>query len=275
MKTFSAIVFALLASGLVCRAQPLYISQQGTTMAPVAAAEKFLDAGSFTGNCALLASTRRWRAGLTGERKFLLPELSFFSAVASLPIDRAGIGMDLVRSGDAAFNETRLGIAYGRSLGKKLSLGIGFSYRQLSIAGYGKAGGFAADLGLMFQPVADWHVGVEVSGLPAGQLGKTHPEKAAARFSLQLGFEASDQVLLELIFYKEERQSPAVKLGIFYQLDGQLFFAIGIDTGTASPYGRAGWQWKRLRVLLGVRFHPVLGATPTLYLMTGGDKSTG
>ena len=255
-------------------AQALWHAQQFAVVSPSACPVSFRDAFSFTGNEALLGNTDRGSIGLCAERKFLLAALSAYSVAGSLPFKSGGIGGRLDYNGSPDYNESEVELAYGMRLGKRAAVGLGFSYRTLSIAGYGHAGTLAADFSFLFEPVSHWFIGLRMANVPAGHLGKQQPEKPASVFQLQLGIEASPAVLLTVSMLKEESLSVSARLGIEYQFERQFFAGLGIETTTASPYGKVGWQWKRIRIVLCASFHTVLGTTPTLFVMTEGKTNS-
>lgn len=76
---------------------------------------RFADPFSFTANAAALAFYDRAGAGVFGQKKFLLKELSSLQAAAYSPVSFGALGFCTQYNGDANYNETEFGLAYGKS----------------------------------------------------------------------------------------------------------------------------------------------------------------
>jgi len=96
-----------------------------------------VDVFSFTVNQAALAQLKNSSAGVYGERRFLLSELNNYAVVIGLPTAAGNLGVKADYYGFSDYNETQLGIAYGRKLGEKVDIGAQFNYQGIRIAGYG------------------------------------------------------------------------------------------------------------------------------------------
>ena len=85
------------------------------------------DAFSFTSNQAALANTKQTSVGVFGERRFLLAETSSYAAALAIPTKLGNVGVSMNYAGFKNFNENKIGLAYARSLGKKVDIGVQFN----------------------------------------------------------------------------------------------------------------------------------------------------
>src|SRR5262245_53110885 len=92
-----------------------------------------VDVFSFTSNQASLAQIKAASAGVYGERRFMLSELSDYVAALTLPTRSGNFGLKGAYSGYNNYNETQVGLAYARKLGKKADLGVQFNYNGMTI----------------------------------------------------------------------------------------------------------------------------------------------
>ncbi|HKB46003.1 MAG TPA: hypothetical protein VKC90_16515, partial [Chitinophagaceae bacterium] len=106
-----------------------------------------VDVFSFTSNQASLAQLKTAAAGVYGERRFFLDELNNYTAVLVLPTSTGNFGLKTNYYGFSDYNETQLGLAYGRKLGNKVDIGAQFNYHGIRIAGYGNASAISFELG--------------------------------------------------------------------------------------------------------------------------------
>src|SRR5215467_1466054 len=109
-----------------------------------------LDVFSFHANQAALAKMKTVSVGIYGEKRFLLDELGLYNVALTLPTSSGNFGFDARYYGFSEYNESQLGLAYGRSLGHKVDLGVQFNYYSIRIAGYGNAAAINFEIGTIF-----------------------------------------------------------------------------------------------------------------------------
>lgn len=232
----------------------------------------FSQSFSFLANQAVLGGLSRASAGLYAEQKYGLRELSMYMATAAIPVNRGGVGIAVQYAGFSDFNESQVGIAYGKNLGR-VSLGIQCNYNMMHIAGYGN------DAALGFEISSRWQISpVLVSGFhivnPVGGHFRNHPEeKLAAVYQFGAGYEVSKQLFLSAEITKEEDRPVNVQAGLQYNMVPDRFFLrAGIATATSSPFVGMGFQWKNCRADVCARYHPQLGLSPGLLLLFYGKQ---
>lgn len=85
-----------------------------------------------------------------GERRFLLNELNNYTSVIAVSTSSGNFGLKTTYNGFSDYNETQIGLAYGRSLGKKIDVGVQFNYNAVQISGYGNASAITFEAGTIF-----------------------------------------------------------------------------------------------------------------------------
>lgn len=228
----------------------------------------FTQVFSFQHNQAALAGCRQAGVGIYTERPFGIKELATHWASAALPLKGGGVGLALQYAGYSAFNNSRAALAYGKNLGK-LGLGIQFNYSRMNRAGYGSDAAIGFEIGSIWQLTKKLAAGIRLAN-PVG--GNYKNEKQAALYAFGLGYEASEQVLLQADIIKEENRPLQVIAGVIYNIVPNRFFTrMGIVTATSEPFFGAGWQWKRCRADACIRYHPQLGITPGMMMIFYGQ----
>src|SRR5688500_11690551 len=165
------------------------------------------DVFSFTANQASLAQLKNTGIAVYGERKFLLSELNSYTAVFGLPTQSGNFGLKAGYYGFSDYNETQLGLAYGRKLGDKIDLGAQFNYNGIRIAGYGNDAALSFELGTILHLTDKLHAGIHLNNPVGGKFGKDQQEKLSSVYTVGLGYEASDKffVSTEIIDRKSTR----------------------------------------------------------------------
>jgi hypothetical protein len=231
----------------------------------------FVDAFSALTNQAALAKIKNASAGVYGERRFALDALNQYTAVFVLPTSSGNFGLKADYFGSTAFNESQIGLAYGRSLGTKLDIGIKFNYNSYSVAGYGSAGAVNFELGAIAHLNEQFHAGVHVYNPMRAKLGKTD-ETLNSIYKFGLGYEASDKLFVSAEAVKEEDRPVSIHAGFQYNFVKQFFLRAGINSSTDNYYAGVSTQLKTFRIDVATSYHPQLGWTPGILLLFDFNK---
>ena len=252
-----------------------FLTQAQTLRKPIAAnytglgaySLHHVDIFSFTVNPASLAQLKNAAIGVYGERRFLLSELNNYTAAIGLPTNTGNFGLKAGYYGFSDYNETQIGLAYGRKLGSKVDIGVQFNYNGIRIAGYGSATAISFELGTVMHITDKLHAGVHVANPLGGKFGKDQQEKLSSVYTVGLGYDASEKFFISAEIEKEEDQPVNVNAGMQYKILPQLLARIGISTATSSVWTGLGLTIKSLRLDITTSYHPRLGITPGLLLI--------
>ncbi|MBN8861030.1 MAG: hypothetical protein J0H29_21745 [Sphingobacteriales bacterium] len=227
----------------------------------------FSDAFTVYTNPASLAGTDHFSAGVYGEQRFMLTETGNYAAVIAIPSASGNFALTAEYFGYKAYNETTLGIGYGRKIGEQVYIGARFNYYSVLIQSYGKASTLNAEAGSLFQLTPQLWSGFSVANLFPGRLGKQTGEKLARVYKAGIGYTLSQLCFFGATVIKEENSVPSAHFSIQYRPIRQLFARAGILTGNHSWYAGLGYLWKNLRMDITASFHDRLGMSPGLLLL--------
>ena len=225
------------------------------------------DAFSFTGNQAALARQKNAAIGVYGERRFLLADNSAYTLAAAFPTSLGNFGLKVNYAGFTNFNENAVGLAYGKSLGSKLDIGVQFNYYGYRIPSYNNASSLNFEIGAIMHLSEKINAGIHVYNPVGGKLGKSGDEKLASIYKFGLGYDASENFFLSTEIVKEEDKPLNVTGSIQYQFERQFFVRAGFVSETGSGFGGVGISWKNLRLDISGNYHPQLGFSPGLLLI--------
>ena len=226
------------------------------------------DAFSFTTNQAALATQKKKGAGVFSERRFMLAALGAYRFAVALPTPNGNFGLQLDYAGFKNFSEQKIGLAYARTLGHVVDAGIQFNYYGYRIPAYNSASTVNVEAGAIFHFTEKLNGGLHVYNLFGTSLGKSTGEKLASSFSMGFGYDASSDFFAGVEIIKQEDKAVNLLAGIQYHFDKIFFARLGIESETGTVYGGAGVGWKNLRLDLSASYHPQLGLTPGILLMT-------
>lgn len=225
------------------------------------------DVFSITSNQAALAQIQNLSLGFYGEKRFLLAETNMYSAIIAVPTKQGNFAFQADYFGYKNYNESQLGIAYARSVGKKLDLGIKFNYYSFRIPGFESPSAGNFEIGVICHFTEKLNVGIHFYNPVGGRLSKTENDKLSSVYSFGMGYEASDNFLISAEIVKQEDLPVNVNAGVQYNFAKQFFARFGIASQNESPYGGAGVSWKNFRLDVSASYHPQLGLSPGLMLI--------
>jgi hypothetical protein len=234
---------------------------------------KQLDPFSFTSNQAALAQIKNAGIGIYGERRFLLAENSVYGLAAAIPTKKGNIGLQVNYAGFANFNEQKAGLAYARSLGNKVDVGVQFNYYGYTIPSYNNASTINFELGAIVHVTEKINVGVHVYNPVSAKLGKDGEEKLAAAYKLGIGYDATENFYFSTEIVKEENQPVNVTGGVQYHFKKQFFARAGFRSDNNTGFAGIGFMASDFRIDVATSFHPQLGISPGILLIYNFKKA--
>jgi hypothetical protein len=226
-----------------------------------------VDVFSFTANQASLAQLKKASAGIYGEKRYMLDELSLYQLSVAVPTNSGNFGFSAGYYGFSEYNESQFGLAYARKLGEKADLGLKFNYNSIQISGYGNTSAINFEIGSIFHLTEKLHAGVHAYNPVGGKFGKSQDEKLASIYKVGFGYEASPKFFVSAEIEKVEDRNVNVNAGIQYKFLPQLMARGGITSATSTAYFGAGLFLKSFRIDVTAAYHQQLGITPGLLFL--------
>ena len=228
---------------------------------------KQTDPFSFTVNQAALAQVKQAGIGIYGERRFLLADNSVYALATVIPTKLGNFGVQINYAGFQNFNEQKVGLAYGKTLGKKIDVGIQFNYYRYKIPAYSNASAINFEAGAIIHFSEKLNAGLHIYNPVGGNVVKTGDEKIASVYKFGLGYDASENFFVSTEIIKEEDQ-PVNVIGSFqYRFKKQFFARAGFKSDNNTGFAGAGYLFNNVRIDVAASYHPQLGISPGLLLM--------
>jgi hypothetical protein len=219
--------------------------------------QKNADVFSFGTNQAALAGITSFGGGVYGERRFMLNELALYNGAVTIPTRSGTFGFSGSYFGSSLNNELQAGIAYGRKLSDKISIGAGFNYFTVAVQGYGTAAAYNFEGGILFHAYNP----------TSSPLGKGENEFLPSIYTVGLGYEPSDKFFIAASVQKVEEEELDFNAGVAYKFDKKLLARAGFASASSSYYLGLGFQLTAFRLDAIATVHPQLGVTPGLQLL--------
>ncbi len=267
MRYFLLILF-ILTLNLSPQASPEHqpvgaraISLGGVSLLPA-------DFWSVFNNQAGLASQKNWGFGFAYDSYLGLDKkLSLKSGAVLIPTNSGTFGLSMNYYGYSAYHQEKIGLAYGKSLGKIFHIGLQLDYLALSIGNdYGQAHAVTFELGILAILSDKLQIASHIYNPFMVKLGKINPEIQPALLKFATAYQIDNSLLL-LAEYEQNIQGHGIlKLGMEYQLIKQLQIRAGLATNPNLFSFGFGLILKYFRLDFGTSYHQVLGFSPKVSL---------
>ena len=264
---FLLIIFSILTTCTGIQSQSLRYSVAMPYISLGAYTTKQLDAFSFVGNQAALAQVKSGGVGVYGERRFLLSENSVYGVTATLPTKKGNFGVQINYSGFANYKEQKAGLAYAKTLGSKIDIGVQFNYYGFNVPNYINASTVNFEAGAIFHVSEKLNAGVHVYNPVSAKLGKNGEEKLAAAYKFGIGYDVSDEFYLATEILKEQNLPLNITSSFQYQFQKQFFVRAGFRSDNSTGFAGVGFLYKKMRIDFASSFHPQFGISPGLLLI--------
>jgi len=194
--------------------------------------------------------------------------LSKKSGAFILPTSGGVFGLSINYFGFSAYNEQKIGLAYGKKLGQKLALGIQINYFRSYIgADYGSAQAVSFEVSVYSKLSESLELGAHIFNPIGMEIGKNNPEAIPIAFQLGLLYHVDKNLLLATEVEKILDQKESYKFGLEYLIGDYFSVRTGIATApTLFTFG-FGLKAKRFLLDIGTGFHQTLGFTPRVSLL--------
>lgn len=219
-------------------------------------------------NQAALAYFEHIAVGIDYDQGFFADKaLSRKSAAFILPINAGVFGLNMSYFGFSAYNEQKIGLAYGKQLGKKLALGIQLNYFRSYIgAEYGSAQAVSFEIGIYSKLSQTLELGAHIFNPIGIEIGKNNPETIPIAFQLGLLYHVDKRLILATEVEKILEYHEIYKFGLEYMITKRFSARTGFSTApTLFTFG-FGLNMKDFLFDIGMGFHQTLGFTPKISL---------
>lgn len=233
------------------------------------AAVTLSDVFSTTTNQAGLGFMTNYSVGIYADRKFVNAQINNFNGAVALPISaKVGtFGVSANYYGYKFYNETKIGLAYGRRFGDKFSMGVQFDFLRTTIFENGSRNFYTFELGFQYKPWKVLTIGAHVYNPIPYKVEKVFAERLPTVIKFGLGYEPSPKVLLAAEYEQDIHYKPQFKGGIEYRPIKYVHVRAGVQTTPFSASLGVGVNVKGLNIDLASSYHPVLGFTPQAALI--------
>ncbi len=227
------------------------------------------DFWSIQNNQAGMALIKNLSVGVAYENRFLIPQMGTANLALIYPLKIGNMGLSMSYFGYALYHEMKMGLAYARSFGPRLRVGVQLDYLQTGLGDiYGHRSNVTFELGVQSDVTSHLTFGVYVYNPVRVKFSDYANEKIPAVFRFGVAYHFSNKLLTTAEVEKNSAfQDVILRGGIEYNVKKQFFFRVGFGTSRDIFSFGFGWYKKHMQFDIGTTMHQSLGFSPQTSLV--------
>lgn len=231
------------------------------------------DCWAIQNNQAALAYIKHPVAASYYQNRFLIKELGFQQGIFIYPTKFGTLGINASYFGYELYNESRIGLAYARQLGKRISAGLQLDYMNFNLGEvYGNKSVLTFELGALAHISNKVDVGLHIFNPAHVNLTEQYDEKIPAIIRLGVAYRLAEDLLTVAEVEKNIEYSPNFKAGLEYQLMDKAWIRAGVASNPSLVSFGFGLDMGSFSLDLASSYHSVLGFSPRISLIYNFEK---
>lgn len=200
------------------------------------------------------------------ENHFLVPEMGSEAFSFCMPTGSGTFALNYTCYGYGGYNESKTGLAYGKSFGEGLRAGIELNYLRVHQGeGYGNLHTVIPGMGIQLSPLSNFTIALHIYNPAHQKFSNLNSEPIPVIIRAGTGYRFADDVLVCFEMTAKSGNDPEYATGLEYLVSGSLYVRMGIrfvDYAQAS-FG-IGFRVKSLHADIALSRHHVLGYSPAV-----------
>lgn len=224
-------------------------------------------------NQAAMAYYGKSSVGLDYDQGFFADKnLSTKSVGAIINTGIGSLGVQMKYFGFQLYNEQKVGLAYGRKLGKYLAIGVQLDYFRTYIGqDYGNAQALSFEIGFYSKLSEKLELGAHILNPIGMTIGNEFKESLPIGFKFGLLYHIDENLLIACEVEKTLTEKAIYKFGLEYLISNYFSVRTGLSTQpTLFSFGM-GLNLQKWHLDVGTAYHQNLGFTPRISLYFNFD----
>ena len=214
-------------------------------------------------NQAGLASINKFVFGIGSKKQFLLNELNNHTVACAIPIYGGVIGLNLNYFGFELYNETKIGLAFGKKLSPSFNIGVQLDYLGTYInENLNNLHNFTFEIGIQKQLNRELVLGAHIFNPTTVKLNEE--ENIPSLFKIGLRYNANQKVSVFTEGHLESNQNGSLHLGVEYKIIKEISLRTGFSTNPTKNSFGVGYTLSKIEIDVSVNKHQDLGYSPQL-----------
>ncbi|MBN2349231.1 MAG: hypothetical protein JXJ22_10355 [Bacteroidales bacterium] len=220
-------------------------------------------------NQAGLARLNALTLGFHYENRYAVEEYGLQSFAIAIPSFGGTIGFNYSFFGYSGYNENKIGLAFGKSFGKRFAGGIQIDGFYVHVGdSYRNSWAIAAEAGILAEPVDNLFIGAHIYNPTGSGFAQYEDVKIPVILQVGMGYQFSENLFLGVETEKKMDTQIVFKTAAEYQIVNSIFLRAGVTSFKISSYSfGVGAVYKRLKADIAFSQHNIMGFTPHMSMI--------
>ena len=215
----------------------------------------------------IAGKTQRIQAGIFGENRYLLKELSEQGFAISTGIGKGTLGLSYRSYGFDSFKESGAAISYAMILSEKLKAAIQLRYSTVTFGDiYGRAAVMSGSAGILYDVTQKLTIGAHLEDPTRPYLSEAQNVRRSVRYRITPAYHFSDKVYISAEIRKAADTPVSLRFGVEYKFLSSATVRGGFIADTGAFTFGFGWCNKTIHIDAAAGYLPNLGLVPQMSL---------
>jgi hypothetical protein len=215
----------------------------------------------------IAGGTKKIQAGIFGENRFLMKELSEQGFALSAGFGKSAIGLSYRSYGFDSFKESGATLSYAMTLSEKLRAAIQLRYLALSFGDvYGRSSLVSGSVGLLYDVTTKLSVGAHLEDPTRPYYSESSNVRRSVRYRITPAYRFSEKLYVAAEIRKTADTPVSLRFGMEYKFISSLAVRGGFIADTGAFTFGFGWMNKSVHIDAAAGYLPNLGFVPQMSL---------
>lgn len=213
-------------------------------------------------NQAGLGDYHNFSIGFHHENKYVVKEFALHALALTVPVKPGTFGFSYTYFGFPKYNESKIGLAFGKSLGEKFSAGIKMNYHYVYIEAEEQRHALTVEGGIQYQPIDAIRIGIHVFNPTRSHLSPVFSDTITTTLRTGISYTPVEKLHMAVEAEKSLNYPFRLKSGIEYEIIQGITLRTGIITHPVQNSFGIGFEIRKISADVAFSHNAILGLTP-------------
>lgn len=201
--------------------------------------------------------------GFHHENKYVVDEFALHALALTVPVNQGTIGFSYTYFGYPKYNESKIGLGFGKNFGDKFSAGVQVNYHYVYVFGeYENRHALTAEGGIQYKPIETIRIGIHVFNPSRSRLSPVDIDTLMTTLRAGFSYSPVEKLWMAIETEKNLDYNLRIKAGIEYEILKGLNLRTGIISHPVQNTFGLGFNISRISADVAFSHNQTLGFMP-------------
>ncbi|MFW5820239.1 MAG: hypothetical protein ACOCWA_03050 [Bacteroidota bacterium] len=258
---FTALIMLISGAGLQAQLENYALGSKQAALANAYSMQSGI--WSVHHNQAGLGFFPHFAVGFHHENKYVIPENNLHAVGLTYPVNAGTFGLSYSYFGFSAYNESKIGLAFGKQFGNGFAAGIQLNYHHhYREQDYGNRNTLSIEGGIQYKAGENVAFGAHLFNPTRSKISPYDRDTIPTVFRTGVSITPTDESLLLFQLEKSLNYKMRIQTGIQYLIMESLYLRGGVMTQPFTASFGLGYEIGKLSADVAFSRHRIIGFTP-------------